>query len=49
MCLSFLNEFVCRILKDQAIGFLDAVAPPDEIIGSPLGAADGDIYKKYLA
>ncbi|EAS04704.1 peroxisomal acyl-CoA oxidase (macronuclear) [Tetrahymena thermophila SB210] len=37
-----------KALKDEAIGFLDVVCPPDHILGSPFGAKDGDIYNKYL-
>ena len=28
---------------------MDALGPPDEILGSIFGSYDGDIYKKYLA
>ena len=35
-------------LKDEAIGILDALAPPDEILGSIFGSSDGDIYNKYI-
>lgn len=35
-------------LKDEAIGLIDALAPPDEILGSIFGSSDGDIYNRYL-
>jgi hypothetical protein len=35
-------------LKDETIGILDALAPPDEVLGSPFGQSDGDIYNAYL-
>lgn len=35
-------------LKNEAVGIIDAIAPPEEIIGSPLAAANGDIYNKFL-
>lgn len=35
-------------LKDEAIGIIDALAPPDEILGSIFGSSDGDIYNKFL-
>lgn len=38
----------CGILKEQAIGIIDALAPPDEILGSVFGSSDGDIYNKYM-
>ena len=37
---------LCFELKDEAVGIVDALAPPDEIIGSPFAASDGDIYNK---
>ncbi|CAD8063787.1 unnamed protein product [Paramecium primaurelia] len=35
-------------LKDEAIGIIDALAPPDEILGSIFGSSDGDIYNKFI-
>lgn len=35
-------------LKDEAIGIIDALAPPDEILGSIFGSSDGDIYNKFM-
>lgn len=37
-----------RLLKDEAVGLFDVVAPPDFAVGSPFGASDGDIYNRYL-
>lgn len=33
------------LLKDESISLIDAVAPPDFIVNSPLGMSDGHIYK----
>lgn len=32
-------------LKDDAIPLIDAIAPTDFIINSPLGMSDGQVYK----
>uniref|UniRef100_A0A7G3AAZ7 Putative acyl-coa oxidase n=1 Tax=Lutzomyia longipalpis TaxID=7200 RepID=A0A7G3AAZ7_LUTLO len=32
-------------IKNDAVGFVDALAPPDFILNSPLGASNGQIYK----
>lgn len=32
-------------LKDEAVTLVDAIAPPDWIINSPLGMSDGNVYK----
>lgn len=39
---------LCGELKDEAVGVIDAVSDPDRIIGSPLGAYDGDMYNKLI-
>uniref|UniRef100_A0A8C7D4H0 Acyl-coenzyme A oxidase n=1 Tax=Oncorhynchus kisutch TaxID=8019 RepID=A0A8C7D4H0_ONCKI len=36
---------LCSQLKDEAIALVDAVAPPDFILNSPIGNADGELYK----
>lgn len=33
---------------DDAVAITDVIAPPDFIMGAPMGASDGDVYKKYL-
>jgi len=33
---------------DEVVGIIDAIAPPDEVLGSPIGCYDGDIYNKFL-
>ncbi|XP_034471539.1 peroxisomal acyl-coenzyme A oxidase 3 isoform X1 [Drosophila innubila] len=33
------------VLKNEAIGLVDAIAPPDFILNSPLGMSDGNIYQ----
>ncbi|MGH0178553.1 UNVERIFIED_CONTAM: hypothetical protein FKN15_012831 [Acipenser sinensis] len=32
-------------LKDDAVALVDVIAPPDFILNSPIGKADGEIYK----
>ena len=47
----FVKEIVnqlCSQLKDEAVGIIDAIAPPEAVIGSPFAAEDGDVYSKYL-
>ncbi|CAD8175316.1 unnamed protein product [Paramecium octaurelia] len=34
--------------KDEAIGIIDALVPPDEVLGSIFGSQDGDIYNKFM-
>lgn len=34
------------VIKRDAIAMVDALAPPDFILNSPLGAADGEFYKR---
>lgn len=36
-------------LKDHAILVCDAISPPDEVLGSPLGHSDGKIFDRYLS
>lgn len=33
------------ILKDDAVSLVDAIAPNDFILNSPLGMSDGQVYK----
>ncbi|KAL1132573.1 hypothetical protein AAG570_010525 [Ranatra chinensis] len=40
---------LCGQLKAEAISLVDAISPPDFIINSPLGYADGNIYKNIQA
>jgi acyl-CoA oxidase len=42
----FLKSLVLDLssqLKNEVIGIIDALAPPDAILGSPIGASDGDV------
>ncbi|KAG9346948.1 hypothetical protein JZ751_005875 [Albula glossodonta] len=36
---------LCSQLKDEAVSLVDVVAPPDFILNSTLGKADGQLYK----
>ncbi|XP_073986322.1 peroxisomal acyl-coenzyme A oxidase 3-like isoform X2 [Rhodnius prolixus] len=40
---------LCSTLKDEAVSLVDAISPPDFIINSPLGYADGNVYKHLEA
>ena len=44
----FWFKFTNRKLSNEAAGLIDVLAPPDVVVGSPFGASDGDIYRKYL-
>uniref|UniRef100_A0A182SS26 Acyl-CoA oxidase C-terminal domain-containing protein n=1 Tax=Anopheles maculatus TaxID=74869 RepID=A0A182SS26_9DIPT len=37
------------IVKQDAVAMIDALAPPDFILNSPLGAADGNVYERMEA
>ncbi|CAN2388592.1 acyl-Coenzyme A oxidase 3 [Pristimantis euphronides] len=36
---------LCAKLKDDAVSLVDAIAPPDFILNSPIAKADGELYK----
>nr|XP_046236273.1 peroxisomal acyl-coenzyme A oxidase 3 isoform X2 [Scatophagus argus] len=36
---------LCSQLKDDAVALVDVFAPPDFILNSPIGSADGHLYK----
>lgn len=36
---------LCGQLKDDSVALVDAIAPPDFILNSPIGKSDGQIYK----
>ncbi|CAL8327011.1 unnamed protein product [Lota lota] len=36
---------LCSQLKDEAVALVDVFAPPDFILNSPIGKADGNLYK----
>jgi len=39
---------LCKELKDEVIGLIDAVAIPDALLNSPIGAYDGDVYNRFI-
>ena len=50
--LMFVREKVvtlCREIKDEAIGIIDAITVPDELLNSPIGASDGDVYNRFIS
>ncbi|XP_030636042.1 peroxisomal acyl-coenzyme A oxidase 3 [Chanos chanos] len=40
---------LCGQLKDEAVALVDVMAPPDFILNSPIGKADGELYKNLWA
>ncbi|XP_055988787.1 peroxisomal acyl-coenzyme A oxidase 3 [Sorex fumeus] len=36
---------LCTQLKDDAVALVDAIAPPDFVLASPIARADGELYK----
>ncbi|XP_067896016.1 peroxisomal acyl-coenzyme A oxidase 3 [Heterodontus francisci] len=40
---------LCAQLKDDSVALVDVFAPPDFILNSPIGKADGEIYKNLWA
>ena len=36
---------LCRELKDEAVGLIDAIAPPDYVLNSILGCSTGNVYQ----
>lgn len=48
----FLREEIkklCLELKSEVNGVIDAISPPDEVLNSPIGARDGDIYNRFIS
>jgi acyl-CoA oxidase len=35
---------LCSEMKDEAIGLIDSIAPPDYVLNSILGNSNGDVY-----
>ncbi|KAM3590940.1 uncharacterized protein V6R79_019193 [Siganus canaliculatus] len=40
---------LCLQLKDDAVALVDAIAPPDFILNSPIGSSDGQLYRNLWA
>ncbi|KAF6032169.1 ACOX3 [Bugula neritina] len=40
---------LCTELKDNSVSLVDALAPPDFILASPIGRADGQIYQNLYS
>lgn len=36
-------DFVFQQLKDDAVALVDVIAPPDFVLDSPIGRADGEV------
>jgi len=39
---------LCRVIKDEANALIDVFGITDEMLGSPLGAQDGDVYNRFI-
>lgn len=39
---------LCSSLKDKAMDIIESVCPPDEILNSPIGVKNKDIYNEFL-
>jgi acyl-CoA oxidase len=39
---------LCNELKDESMGLVDAMAPPDHALNSPIGASTGEVYKNVF-
>jgi len=39
---------LCEELAESSVRIIDAIAPPDRLIGSPLGMRDGQVYRHFM-
>jgi len=35
-------------VKNELVSIIDALAVPDEVLNSPIGMSDGDIYNRFI-
>lgn len=40
---------LCKEMKNDAIGLVDAIAAPDHVLNSVLGDSNGDVYKNLYS
>lgn len=40
---------LCGELKDDSIALIDAIAPPDFVVNSPLADSKGDVYNRLYS
>lgn len=40
---------LCKTIKDEANCLIDAVAVTDDMLGSPIGCYDGDVYNRFIS
>lgn len=41
-------KILCKEIRLEAVGLVDALNIPDLILNAPLGRKDGNIYEEYL-
>lgn len=39
---------VCSNVAEQSLSIIEAIAPLERVIGSPLASCDGEVYKKFV-
>jgi acyl-CoA oxidase len=49
---TFIREEVrklCAQLKDELVGIVDSIGPPDEVLNSAIGGSDGNLYERFIS